>query len=566
MASLTPGVLSKLLDAAGNKHARVAGEHRSPLLQVIEIVPCFAGGDDPWQSRGYFLKVSDSRHSAYVSISDEDVDLIYSDKIQLGQFVYVTRFDPASPVPILRGLKPVPNRRPCVGNPVDLNSSESLPIVGNLDFRKPKKGAKKMGGSNGNDGEKVRLKKGSPLKNSGFEVRRLSLDSARRGWDQSSSSQFKSKSSKTSSSPSNVIDKKVSKKNDSPLKSPTSMISPLKNKNENLSPKTTSTTVQRKSMKSPPCAGNVPGHLVKVPLNLKARYDPSTKWDTLPPTLSNLGKKVASHRNIAFFAAVRALEEASAEDSVIQCMCVFAELCQSCGTIPAGSLVERFLDLHLNLQTSTSLFDSLLTETKPSEDVCRVPTNKNAITWVQAAVETNLSKFNLFRTQPKSEALNGEKCHYVVMEKDAPEETNTEKPSVPNKQNRATQVIKRVPSSKRQLLVAKNNKDSEKADQPRESGLKEAASLAEKLLAASREWFLKYLEDSLDSGFGVIRSDEEGKSSEMACLLGHLKKVNHWLDDLVGGGEKVDCRVENLRKRLYGFLLEHVNSAIVSTK
>lgn len=201
MASLTPGVLSKLLDNAGNKNVRVTGEHRSALLQVVEIVPCFAGGDDPWQSRGYFLKVSDSKHSAYVSISDEDVDLIYSDKIQLGQFVYVTRLDSASPVPVLRGLKPVPNRRPCVGNPVDLNSSESLPIGVNLDFRKPKKGSKnglkKMVGNN----EKVKPKRGSPLKNNGFEMRRLSLDSARRAWDQSSSTRLKSKSSYT---PSNV--------------------------------------------------------------------------------------------------------------------------------------------------------------------------------------------------------------------------------------------------------------------------------------------------------------------------------------------------------------------------
>lgn len=197
-------------------------------------------------------------------------------------------------------------------------------------------------------------------------------------------------------------------------------------------------------------------------------------------------------------------------------------------------------------------------DSSPSEDVCKVPAHKNAMTWVQAALDTNLSKFSLFRTQSKSETSSGDKCHYVVIEN-----PHTENPSAQNKKNRGPNAgMKRVQSLKRHVLVAKN-KDAEKVDRCRESRLKEVASLAEKLLAASREWFLKYLEDSLDSEFGL--SSEEGRS-EIACLLGQLKKVNHWLDDLVGGGEKVDCRVENLRKRLYEFLLEHLNSAIPSIK
>lgn len=274
-------------------------------------------------------------------------------------------------------------------------------------------------------------------------------------------------------------------------------------------------------------------------------------------------QKVASHRNIALFAAVGALEEASAADSVIQCMCVFTELCQSSQTLSAGSLVEKFLDLHLNLQRATMVLDSILIPTpekKTSEDVfCRAPPTKNAMSWAQAALQTNLSTFNLFRTEGKVESLNGEKCHYVVIE-NPHDKMNTENTSQ-SKQKPNTSV-KRVPSSKRHPQVAKN-KDAVKVDQGRESRLKEAASLAEKLLMASQEWFLKYLEGSLDSGFG-LRS-EEGKS-EIASLLGQLKKVNHWLDALVGGVDKDDCRVENLRKSLYGFLLEHVNSAIASSK
>ncbi|KAK7853954.1 hypothetical protein CFP56_034179 [Quercus suber] len=84
MASLTPGVLAKLLQHAGNKDVKVTGEHRSALLQVIEIVPSLPNDhdNDPWKSKGFFLKVSDSLHSAYVSILDNDVDLIYKKNLR----------------------------------------------------------------------------------------------------------------------------------------------------------------------------------------------------------------------------------------------------------------------------------------------------------------------------------------------------------------------------------------------------------------------------------------------------------------------------------------------------
>ncbi|KAK7243451.1 hypothetical protein RIF29_38247 [Crotalaria pallida] len=615
MASLTPGVLSNLLENAANKHARVTGEHRHALLQVIEIVPCFSHGDEaPWQSRGYFLKLSDSLHSAYVTVPDNDAELIYGDKIQLGQLVYVTRFSKtespvskteSSSVPVVQGLNPVPKRRACVGNPSELvHIGVKNPT---LEFRKTKNVNNACcNGSRSSIGlkrdelvSKMKLKKKSGGVEEGVvEMRRLSLDSSRRVWDHSpvstknaasstgnsNSSRFKFKSASTSP---NVNDKKVSHRIDTPRKYPISSISPLENKNENSCPKATNTppkltsTPPRKSTtKSPPCAGTVPSQLVKVPLNFKTWDDTSTtSWEDLPSPLCNLGKQVVMRRNVAFLAAVRSLEEASAADALIQCMCMFAELCQSCGTLSAGSLVKQFLELHHRLQRARTVLDTLFAappEAKPSsystiqhpvEDACKVPTKKNAISWVQAAIGTNLSKFNMFRSQEKSEVLNGEKCYYVVIDNSG-EEMNTENSSSENKQNRVAQAnilsnstAKKLPSSKRNLLVTKKKDTTDKRDKSKESELKEAASLAENLLMASREWFLKYLEESLGNGFGLKSNDD---STEITCLLGQLKRVNHWLDNLAGG-DKVDHRVEKLKKSLYRFLLEHVNSAVAST-
>lgn len=129
MANLVPGVLLKLLQHM-NTDVKVAGEHRSSLLQVVSIVPALAGGE-LFPNQGFYLKVSDSSHATYVSLPDEHDDLILSDKIQLGQFVFVDRLENASPVPILRGVRPVPGRHPCVGTPEDIVATHQLGFLDN---------------------------------------------------------------------------------------------------------------------------------------------------------------------------------------------------------------------------------------------------------------------------------------------------------------------------------------------------------------------------------------------------------------------------------------------------
>ncbi|THU72235.1 hypothetical protein C4D60_Mb04t09940 [Musa balbisiana] len=120
MASLTPGVLLKLLQSM-NTDARVAGDHRSAILQVVGIVPALSAstGDDLWPSHGFYLQLSDSVNSTYVSLSDADADAVLSSRAQLGQLVHVDRLRFAHPVPRAVGLRPVPGARPhpFVGSP-----------------------------------------------------------------------------------------------------------------------------------------------------------------------------------------------------------------------------------------------------------------------------------------------------------------------------------------------------------------------------------------------------------------------------------------------------------------
>jgi hypothetical protein len=161
MANLVPGVLLKLLQHM-NTDIKVAGEHRSSLLQVVSIVPALAGGE-LFPNQGFYLKVSDSSHATYVSLPDEHDDLILSDKIQLGQFIHVERLKAASPVPILCGVRPVPGRHPCVGSPEDIVATHSLGFLNNISSsglkreEKVKSPKKVLGSNHVGEKEKARL-------------------------------------------------------------------------------------------------------------------------------------------------------------------------------------------------------------------------------------------------------------------------------------------------------------------------------------------------------------------------------------------------------------------------
>ena len=102
-----------------NSTSRVTGDHRSALLQVIGIVPALAGSD-LWPNHGFYVQLSDSLNSTYVSLSERDNELILTNRLQLGQFVYVDRFDFDSPVPRVYGIRPIAGRHAFVGTPEPL--------------------------------------------------------------------------------------------------------------------------------------------------------------------------------------------------------------------------------------------------------------------------------------------------------------------------------------------------------------------------------------------------------------------------------------------------------------
>ncbi|CAK9154630.1 unnamed protein product, partial [Ilex paraguariensis] len=103
MGTLAPGILLKLLSGMNSG-----------------VKPTNLDEKSLWPKHGFYIKVSDSSHSIYVSLPFEQDDLVFSNKMQLGQFIYVERLEPGSPVPVVKGAKPLPGRHPLVGTPEPL--------------------------------------------------------------------------------------------------------------------------------------------------------------------------------------------------------------------------------------------------------------------------------------------------------------------------------------------------------------------------------------------------------------------------------------------------------------
>ncbi|KAJ6366539.1 hypothetical protein OIU77_003016 [Salix suchowensis] len=700
MANLVPGVLLKLLQHM-NTDVKVAGEHRSSLLQVVSIVPALAGGE-LFSNQGFYLKVSDSSHATYVSLPDEHDDLILSDKIQLGQFIHVERLQPASPVPILRGVRPVPGRHPCVGSPEDIVASQSPGFLNNNleKVKSPKRGIlggcnvgekdKSVGGRvNGNSHKEALSDKKATQTKSKFQLSKLTLN-----LDSKRDSVAKSKSSSSRSIPSSpsscyslptsfekfsngvrqqsmikgsprIVEKASSVRGASPTMKRVPVIknivqgiefgakalrkswegnmevnhrekSTLRGARHDPKPEARSISTPRKSTsserlpskedyraqvssksfkeenkiqtstkknvadgsldeqdksnklrttagkKSSEHANNgFPGNLVKVSINSGRLTEGSVSWSPLPSSLAKFGKEVMKHRDAAQTAAIEAIQEATAAESLLRCLSMYSELISSAREDNPQPAVEQFLALHASLNNSRLIADSLFkiiptgsspdSNDNPSEEALKVTSNrrKHAASWVQAALATNLSSFSVFTKDTTSAPSQGQKPissnQSILVLENSSKNTSTKTQG----KTRPTVGSKLVATGAFRKL-GDNSTISQKAPpQPppewiRGNGLDEAVDLAEMLRMESQDWFLGFVEKFLDADVDASALSDNG---QIAGMLTHLKSVNDWLDEIGLNKDEADTphvsseTVDRLRKKIYEYLLTHVESA-----
>lgn len=685
MATLVPGVLLKLLQHM-NTDVKVAGEHRSSLLQVVSIVPALAGGD-LYTNQGFYLKVSDSSHATYVSLPDEHDDLILSDKIQLGQFIHIERLEAASPVPILRGVKPIPGRHPCVGSPEDLVATR---YPGFLNANKSSEksqpnGAKDNGSSppphkpgkpNGHAKAEEVEKKKVPLSRSSSSLSKLVLHATsekkdvghtgsrslnsrsipssptscysmpatfekfsngvkqhtkvkgpekpasskmgllekaasvikattggrksfagistgnsvpgiesgpkglRRSWEGNSELNTRASSTpRTSKSDAKTEIRSISVPRRKPVtndkllpKEENKVQTPARKSFSNVNSEETDKSTKQRSpplMKkmSETTSNLTTANLTKVNHNSKRLTDGSVSWASLPSSLAKLGKEVLKYRDAAQQAAIEAMQEASAAESLVRCLSMYAELSSSAKEDQPQPSVEQFLALHDTLGSAGLVADSLLktvssiaapppdNEIPIPEEILKVSLEKRklAASWVNAALAADLSPFTLYTYGRPATST-------AVVLNDSEKATGAAKSTTKTRSSKS--VLASAVRGKVRTTAA-----AAPALPPwsRGEGLEDGAELARSLGEESQAWFLGFVERFLDADVGAALPWDRDL---VAGMLSQLKRVNDWLDAVGSGGDSAAGvpaeTVERLRKKIYEYLLTHVESAAVA--
>ncbi|KAE8723871.1 protein TRIGALACTOSYLDIACYLGLYCEROL 2 [Hibiscus syriacus] len=714
MANLVPGVLLKLLQHM-NTDVKVAGEHRSSLLQVVSIVPALAGGE-LFSNQGFYLKVSDSSHATYVSLPDEHDDLILSDKIQLGQFIHVERLESASPIPIIRGVRPVPGRHPCVGSPEDIVATHSPGFLNGKCSFGSKLGEKVKLGS-GYGGEKGKpvgtrsngglkddqidkktktnsltrsnsllskpalsvdvkrgslgilkalssqsipssptscyslptsfekfatgikhqpeikgLRKGSPkvgsvekantlhgANSAGKQVpviktlvqgTELGAKALRKSWEgnmevkgrehsntpRATKHDIKGESGSSSGTRKNISSGKLPSKEGTKLQTSTR---PLKEESKSqVSTKKAAANgmlsdheKHHVGMKpGEPTNNGGLGNLVKVAINSKRLTNGSgVSLGSLPSSLSRLGKEVMRHRDAAETAAIEALEEAAASDSVLRCLSLYSNLMTSAKEDDPQPAVDRFLTLNSSLNNARMVADSLSrtipvgsspeSEGTPPEEVVKVASDrrKYAASWVQAALVTDMSSFSVFTKEHNSKPTHGSAP--AQSQKTIPANQNililesSGKNGTTKSQGKTRPVV--VSKLVAQGVIRKAGNGSglvpKAVVQPlpeiwtRGNGLDEAVDMADMLRMESQYWFFGFVEKFLDADVDLSALSNSG---QIAGMLTQLKSVNDWLDEFSSSKDEGETpvnvsteTVDRLRKKIYDYLLTHVESA-----
>ncbi|KAJ0075685.1 hypothetical protein Patl1_33777 [Pistacia atlantica] len=319
MASLTPGVLLKLLQSV-NSNVKVRGEYRSVLLQ-------------------------------------EDNELILNNKLQLGQFFYVDRVEAGTPVPLLVGVRPVPGRNPFVGNPKDLmqilEPSESPAavdqnegVVNGLKIKEVSEAKEESPRK-----QKIVIKEEKAGVSSRYMQGVLTVNSKASGLD--SNSNGKGNENDNGGAGKKVNGSSKGKHQDQ-LKGQARPETPLQSRSIAASSRPEGAVSDIKEAVMPfkkmPAKHNS-SRQENMNLNFLSNSKDKThspeviSWASLPANLLKQGKGMLRRRNLASMVAAEAQKEASTSANLVKCLSLFADLCSSASPENPHTSLTKFFTL-----------------------------------------------------------------------------------------------------------------------------------------------------------------------------------------------------------------------------
>ncbi|CAA0822432.1 Plant protein of unknown function (DUF936 [Striga hermonthica] len=497
MACLVPGVLIKLLQTINSNH-KIRGEHRSILLQVISIVPAITGSE-LYPDHGFFLKVSDSSHSTYASLSKTDTDLILNNKLGLGQFFYVDRLAAGNPVPVLTGVRPVPGRHPFVGSPKDLMQMLEGPAAGKFVDKLEDLSANR---------KKIVIKEEKAGVASrymqGVAVRGQKLEGKEIRDQKENNDNFEGKKEK--------VGLRVKQINEQPNGQARASSSPEKSDTVSKNSKAEENVAIISSKFVALKTSNKQEHIINfnVPTNKKQCAADIISWSSLPPTLLKPAKGMIRRGNLAALVAAQAQKEANAAANLAKCLSIFSDLHSSASPeIPHLSLSKFFtLQQLIEKSETTTPAHELLQSSQPS---------------LISLQENN-----------KPNKKNGPPLR----------KTGCKSPKPPSP-------FDLTPADK---LEWSKGDGSKVISQVKEVLKNEAQSWFLSFLEQALENGFRQEKKAKD------RLTLE-HNSHIALTLSHLKQANEWLDKVKRERGDLVGTVESLKEKVYACLLLHIDSA-----
>nr|XP_009802967.1 PREDICTED: uncharacterized protein LOC104248419 isoform X2 [Nicotiana sylvestris] len=572
MAALAPGILLKLLNGM-KSGVKPTSEHRSSLLQVTDIVPADLDEKNLWPKHGFFIKVSDSSHSIYVSLPYEQDDLVLSNKMQLGQFIYVDRLEPGSPVPVVKGAKPLPGRHPLVGTPEPLMGLREKGEKVEQKFKQnmsapPRRGSWGIG-QNGTEvvvasspqvlkPVPIDFDQCTPIKERSSAVKisrvipmspvirgKLTKDGGGGGGSASStmvrSSVGGALLSKLIEANSPAMVRK-SCATHSMMKFPRSRSVTDRDREERIF-KSPLNSAEKKSTTPPPslrsarmAASPTVGRDSQRLSNTKkscqeqqqskpidSNQDNTSLTVNLPGKLSILGKEAVLQRENAQKIALQALRDASATENLVRSLKMFSNLSRAAKPEAPAGCFDQFLEFHEQLVQAVAEMVSIQAATASNEmsQTSNVePENGTPI--LHEIVQNSLEESR----DSESNASKRRAALYKSIAVFPPERSDQK--SILGKHLRSTsKAIKGALSNN--TNINENDENKKPASSSTSSSLSNTIKLGKQIESESGSWFMDFLEKSLEKGLkkakGKVESDSSGKVPQSLLL-----KVINWVE------------------------------------
>ncbi|KAI0488530.1 hypothetical protein KFK09_028365 [Dendrobium nobile] len=488
MGSLVPGILLKLLDGMNAGTIKPVGEHRSALLQVTDIVPADLDEKDLLPKHGFYIKVSDSSQSIYVTLTPDQDDLVLSNKIQLGQFIYVDRLKPGTPVPVIYGVKPLPGRHPFVGTPEPIAPIRSPGEQSDFKGEKSRKRAS------------WELKKIHPIDaSSPLVVKPTTLDFEARTPTPVRMSSKTGKICSFKSSVSEVLSKMAELRESGSGLITKSCVGSKLPKGGNSSGKESmigkSTLSTEKNLLF--CSSRV--RIKRMGESNDSRNKASERLK-MPAKLSLLQKEAMMNRETAQKLALQALRDASATENLFRVIKIFSDLITIARLDSPDTVFDQYLHFHEEIMQAVLDMEKI-----------------QAATLTSMESEMEIEEPSIF--QEISNNINSSKRKGSDL-----------KPST-GKQLIANPTTKTFTERKIAYAI---NMDQRNAELP--TSLSSSIKLAKEVQAEAGNWFMDFLEEALDTGKmkgGGDRGLRQGKYPQSLLL-----KVINWVEMEQSDGRK----------------------------